>query len=295
LFSGLDVLLTPGNILGLLGPNGCGKSVLLRTLAGEVAPDSGSVTHAEGLRVVMFEQGRASLDPALTLRRALCPNGDTVMFGTRPMHVVAWAKKFLFTPEHLDSLVGQLSGGEQARLRIAQLMLQPADLLFLDEPTNDLDIPALEVLEDNLAEFAGAVVLVSHDRALMDRLCTEYVGLDGNGNAAIFGSVDQWLAAHEAGEKARNAQKEPAKVVEKKPAPAKARKLSFREQQEWDQMEPAVLAAEQRVAECEAVVERNATAGHQSLSEACKALEEAQQAVERLYARWQELEAKRGG
>src|SRR5439155_8972367 len=145
-------------------------------------------------------QGRASLDPALTLKRALCPNGDTVMFGDRPTHVAAWAKKFLFPPEHLDVLVGQLSGGEQARVRIAQLMLQPADLLLLDEPTNDLDIPALEVLEDNLAEFAGALVIVSHDRTLMDQLCTEVVGLDGHGGAALYASVDQWLAAYEKSE-----------------------------------------------------------------------------------------------
>ena len=113
------------------------------------------------------------------------------------MHVVAWAKQFLFRPEQLDVPVGDLSGGEQARVRIAQLMLQPADLLFLDEPTNDLDIPALEVLEDSLAEFPGALVLVSHDRELMDRLCTEVVGLDGRGGAALYGSVDQWLTAYE--------------------------------------------------------------------------------------------------
>ena len=145
----------------------------------------------------MFEQGRATLDPAATLRRALCPNGDTVMIADRPLHVAAWAKQFLFRPEQLDVPVGSLSGGEQARVRIAQLMLQPADLLLLDEPTNDLDIPALEVLEDSLAEFPGALVLVSHDRDLMDRLCTEVVGLDGRGGAALYGSVEQWLAAYE--------------------------------------------------------------------------------------------------
>ncbi|HZZ82732.1 MAG TPA: ABC-F family ATP-binding cassette domain-containing protein [Gemmataceae bacterium] len=296
LFSGIDLLLTPGSILGLLGPNGCGKSVLLRVLAGDIVPDSGAVTRADGLRVVMFEQGRASLDPASTLRRALCPNGDTVMFGNHPMHVVAWAKKFLFSAEQLDVLVGQLSGGEQARLRIAQLMLQPADLLLLDEPTNDLDIPALEVLEDNLADFAGAVVLVSHDRALMDRLCTEFVGLDGHGGASTYASVDQWLAAYETGVKLRSAPRgaPPARAGDKKSSATRPRKLSFKEQQEWDQMETAVLAAESVVADCEAAVERSAGAGHHALSEACKALEEAHRSVERLYARWQELEAKRG-
>ena len=297
LFAGIDLMLTPGTKLGLLGPNGSGKSILLRVLAGEIAPDSGAVTRADGLRLVMFEQGRATLDPNATLRRALCPNGDTVMFGDRPTHVASWAKKFLFQPEQLDVLVGQLSGGEQARVRIAQLMLQPADLLLLDEPTNDLDIPALEVLEDNLAEFAGAVVLVSHDRTLMDRLCTEVVGLDGRGGAAIYGSVNQWLTAYEAGSRQQTAgsKEERSESVAKKPVATKPRKLSYREQQEWDQMESAILSAEQAVAEREADVERAATAGHIVLTDACRAFEEAQQAVGRLYARWEELETKRSG
>jgi ATP-binding cassette subfamily F protein uup len=298
LFSGIDLMLTPGTKLGLLGANGSGKSTLLRVLAGEIAPDAGTVTRADGLRSVMFEQGRAMLDPAATLRCALCPNGDTVMFGDRPMHVAAWAKKFLFPPEQLDTLVGQLSGGEQARVRIAQLMLQPADLLLLDEPTNDLDIPALEVLEDNLAEFPGAVVIVSHDRTLMDRLCTEVVGLDNRGGAAIYASVDQWLNAYERAEaadsKQRTADSKEERADASKKAAAKPRKLSYRDQQEWDQMESAILDAEQAVAERESVVERAATAGHVALTEACRALEEARAAVERLYARWEELEAKRG-
>src|SRR5205807_3109807 len=113
------------------------------------------------------------------------------------LHINVWAQQFLFREEQLDMLVGDLSGGEQARVRIAQLMLRPADLLLLDEPTNDLDIPALEVLEDSLEEFPGALVMVSHDRDLLDRLCTEVVGLDGRGGAALYGSVGQWLSAYE--------------------------------------------------------------------------------------------------
>jgi ATP-binding cassette subfamily F protein uup len=297
LFSGIDLLLSPGSKLGLLGPNGSGKSTLLRVLGAELPPDAGSVAHADGLRVVMFEQGRASLDPSATLRKALCPIGDTVLFRDRRLHVVAWAKQFLFKEEQLDNLVGSLSGGEQARVRIAQLMLQPADLLLLDEPTNDLDIPALEVLEDSLAEFSGALILVSHDRELMDRLCTEVVGLDGHGEAALFGSVEQWLTALEAKQEAREAQRAEASrptVAPRAPQSSRPRKLSYREQQELEQMESAILAAEQAVTDCEAEVERAATAGHVALTNACKALEDAQQAVERLYERWQELEARRG-
>jgi ABC transport system ATP-binding/permease protein len=297
LFSGIDLILTPGTKLGLLGPNGSGKSTLLRVLAGEQRPDAGTVTRADGLRTVMFEQGRAKLDPAVTLRKALCPNGETVMVRDNPLHVVAWAKRFLFREEQLEVPVGSLSGGEQARVRMAQLMTQPADLLFLDEPTNDLDIPALEVLEDSLAEFPGALVLVSHDRELMDRICTEVVGLDGRGAAALYGSVGQWLAAYERADEAQKAENKKlnsAPVVKpENPTATKPRKLNFREQQEWDGMEAAILTAEETVLAREAAVEQAATAGHVALSEACHALEEAQHAVERLYARWQELEARR--
>jgi ATP-binding cassette subfamily F protein uup len=298
LFSGLDLLLTPGVKLGLLGPNGSGKSTLLRVLAGELAPDAGTLTRAEGLRTVTFEQGRAKLDPAAPLRRALCANGDTVAYRERRLHVAAWAKQFLFRPEQLDQLVGDLSGGEQARVRIAQLMLQPADLLLLDEPANDLDIPALEVLEDSLEEFPGALVVVSHDRELLDRLCTEVIGLDGRGGAAPYGSVGQWLAAYEraAEEKpeARTPKAEPKAAPRSAPAAARPRKLSYREQQELDGMEAAILAAESLVGDCQAAVERATSAGHVALAEACRALEAAQHDVERLYARWQELEARRG-
>src|SRR5213079_662917 len=148
------------------------------------------------------------------------PNADTVAYRGRPVHVGGWARQFLFTPDQLDVEVGALSGGEQARVRIAQLMLRPADVLFLDEPTNDLDIPALEVLEDSLAEFPGALVLVSHDRHLMDRLCTEVIGLDGRGGAASYGSVTQWLAAYERAEAERTEVRRPIST----PRPAKPRK-----------------------------------------------------------------------
>jgi len=295
LFSGLDLTLSPGTKLGLLGPNASGKSTLLHVLAGNQRPDAGTVTTAEGLRIVTFEQGRAALDPAAPLRRALCPNGDTVMVRDRPMHVAAWARQFLFRPEQLEVPVGDLSGGEQARVRIAQLMLRPADLLLLDEPTNDLDIPALEVLEDSLAEFPGALVLVSHDRELMDRLCAEVIGLDGKGGAALYGSVAQWLAAYERAMAPAPAPRSTAAApVATAPAAPKARKLSYREQQEWEQMEGAILTAETLVAERQAAVEQAAGAGHAALTEACHALEEAQRSVETLYARWQELEARRG-
>jgi ABC transport system ATP-binding/permease protein len=292
LFSDQDVLLAPGTKLGLLGPNGSGKSTLLRILAGQLEPDAGTVTPADGLRRVVFEQGRAALDLKMSLRNALSPNGDTVMFNGQPQHVAAWAQRFLFRPEILNLELSALSGGEQARVRIAQLMLQPADVLLLDEPTNDLDIPSLEVLEESLADYPGAVVLVTHDRDLMDRLCTEVIGLDGRGGAQNYGSVGQWLTAYERDAKAAEPKAE-AKAEAK--GKAKPKKLSFKEQQEWDGIEAAIVVAEEAVAARQAEVEAASTAGHAKLTAACLALDEARAKVEVLFARWEELAAKRGG
>lgn len=194
--SGLDILLGPGERIGLLGPNGSGKTTLLKLLAGTLEPDSGIITRADRLRVVTFEQHRESLDQQATLRRALAPaGGDAVVYQDRSVHLVSWAKRFLFKPEQLDLPVSRLSGGEQARLLIARLMLQPADLLILDEPTNDLDIPTLDVLEDSLLEFTGALVLVTHDRWLLDRISTRLLALDGMGRAEWFADYAQWEAA----------------------------------------------------------------------------------------------------
>ena len=299
LFSGLDLIISPGMKLGLLGPNGSGKSTLMKVLAGELDPDTGTVKRADGLRVEMFEQGRAKLDQTITLRRALSPNSDRVLFRDRELHVGGWAKQFLFKPEQLDLELSALSGGEQARVRIAQLMLKPADLLLLDEPTNDLDIPALEVLEESLEGFPGAVVLVSHDRDLMDRLCTDFIGLDGRGGMVACNSVTQWLTAYSKDARAfaietERDSKNPSGEGAKDPAGSPKKRLSFKEQKEWEAMEVAIHSAEETILGRQAAVEKAASSGHAILTEACRALEVAQHAVERLYARWQELEAKRG-
>lgn len=292
LFTGLSCTLSPGLKLGLLGPNGSGKTTLLRILTGETAPDSGAVARAEGLRMVTFDQDRRQLDRAATLRHALSPNADVVVYRGRSYHVTAWAKRFLFRTEQLDLTVGDLSGGEQARILVARLMLQPADVLLLDEPTNDLDIATLEVLEESLADFPGALVLVTHDRSLLDRLCTELLGLDGQGGARLFADYTQWTAAQrelrETRPKAPPAPAKPAKAPREK-----ARRLSYQEQREWDTMEERILAAEELVTARQRDVEdAGRGSDHVRLQECCRILHEAQDTVERLYARWQELEAK---
>jgi ATP-binding cassette subfamily F protein uup len=290
----LDMRLGPGERIGLLGSNGSGKTTLLKLLAGTLEPDSGTITRAERLRVVTFEQHRESLDQQATLRRALAPSGvETVLYQERPVHLVSWAKRFLFRPEQLDVPVSRLSGGEQARLLIARLMLQPADLLILDEPTNDLDIPTLDVLEDSLLEFTGALVLVTHDRWLLDRVSTRLLALDGFGRAEWFADYAQWEAAQ--GRHGAGANK--PLVPEEKAAPAgpsKRKGLSYKEQKEWDHIETKILEAEAAVAACQRALNDPAIVSVAAvLQERCAELHAAQADVERLYSRWAELEEKR--
>ncbi|HWD99107.1 MAG TPA: ABC-F family ATP-binding cassette domain-containing protein [Bryobacteraceae bacterium] len=293
LFRGVDFALGPGACLGILGANGTGKTTLLRILAGEIEPDSGEVRRAENLRIAYFDQNRDRLNPELTLRRTLAPEGDTVLFRDRPIHVAGWAARFLFPPEQLDLQIGRLSGGERARLHIARLMLQPADILLLDEPTNDLDIPTLEVLENNLADFPGAIVLITHDRYLLDRISTLLLALDGAGGVDYFADLSQW-------EQAAAAKKFPAKAVAPaaaaaKPAPVDARKkLSYMEAREWEQIETRIQEAEAMLESARGQLELPEIVSDPArLTDAATEIDRAQAEVDRLYERWAELDAKR--
>jgi len=289
LFRNLTFSLAPGTRLGLLGRNGTGKTTLLRILYGEIEPDSGTVEKAANLRVVYFDQAREQLDRNQTLREGLGAHGDYVSYQDRPIHVAGWARRFLFDAGQLDRPISSLSGGEQARVLIARLMIQPADLLLLDEPTNDLDIPTLEVLEDSLIEFPGALVLVTHDRYLLDRVSTAVLGLDGQGGAQIYADYWQW----------ESARVEP--VVEKeraasppKSAPAK-KKLSYLEAREWEQMEERILAAEQQLEAIKAEMQSpDVVSDGPRLNECYQKLQAEEARVAALYARWAELEAKLG-
>jgi ATP-binding cassette subfamily F protein uup len=260
-------------------------------MSGALPADRGVIERADGLRVVRFEQERGGLDPTHSLRRALAPGGDTVTWQGRSVHVASWAKRFLFRPEQLEVPVGRLSGGEQARIFIARLMLEPADVLILDEPTNDLDIPTLEVLEDSLAEFDGGLVLVTHDRFMLERVSTIILALDGEGGTATFADYAQWEAAQSAAGPAP-----PRRATERasQGEHARPKRLGYREQREWDGMERAILDAERAVEACQRGVEDPAIASDSTaLQQRYAALEVAQAEVSRLYARWAELEAKR--
>jgi ATP-binding cassette subfamily F protein uup len=297
LVTGLDLVLSPGLRLGLLGANGSGKTTLLRLLAGLETPDAGTVERAPNLTIVTFDQHRSRLDPDVSLKRTLAPHGDSVIRDGRAIHVAGWAKRFLFRSDQLETPVGRLSGGEQARVLIARLMLEPADVLLLDEPTNDLDIPTLEVLEESLLEFPGALVLVTHDRYLLDRVSTRLLALDGQGGALFFADYAQWELGQQAAAEAAALASAPAraKIPAARTAGAleKPRRLGYLEQREWEQMEGSILEAERQLANCrDAVADPAVASDHEAVAERLAALAAAQARVDVLYGRWAELEAK---
>jgi ATP-binding cassette subfamily F protein uup len=292
LFDKLSFTLTAGTRLGLVGPNGSGKTTLLRLIRDEIVPLSGEVRRADLLRIVYFDQNRP-LNPDLTLRQALSPYGDSVIYQERTIHVAAWASRFLFTNDQLGQPVSRLSGGERARVLIANLMLESADLLLLDEPTNDLDIPTLEILEESLLEFRGALILVTHDRYMLDRVSTLVLGLDGDGSAERFSDYSQW----------ENWQIERKKIKAKanagssaKVAPAAApvkKKLSYMEQRDFDTIEHRVEEAERVLnTKRDQLEDPRVVSDPKRLQESLDELDAAQTVLDALYERWAELEAK---
>ena len=301
LFSNLDMVLSPGSRLGLLGRNGCGKSTLMRLLAASAEedgarPDSGIIKTADGVRIVHFDQRRQDIDLSITLRRALAPEGDAVVFRGGSVHVASWAKRFLFRPDQLETPVGQLSGGERARLFIAGLMRQPADILLLDEPTNDLDIPSLDVLEESLQGFPGALVLVTHDRFLLDRICDKVIGFDGDGGVEYFADYEQWLYALQEKMKDDGAVEKSGRDSRQSSCGAKKKsgRLSYIDQREYDQMEERILSAEIELEKLQKRMESAETVADPGLLHECwQELQKTQEAVDGLYARWDELEQKK--
>jgi ATP-binding cassette subfamily F protein uup len=296
LFSGLNFILTAGMKVGLVGPNGSGKTTFLRLLRGEIGPAEGSIRRADALRLVYFSQMR-ELDENLTLRRALAPEGDAVIHQGRTVHVASWAARFLFTSEQLNQPVRNLSGGERARVLIAKLMLEPADVLLLDEPTNDLDIPTLEILEENLLDFPGALILVTHDRYLLNRVSSTVLGLDGKGHTGRFADYAQWEDWMEEQEQAAQAGPESKAIPVGSANSSKSakKKLSYLEAREFASIEQRVEESDARLAAARDRVElpeiaTDAAALQQALAE----LDAAQHENDTLYARWAELTEKAG-
>jgi ATP-binding cassette subfamily F protein uup len=284
LFQHLDFTLSPGTRIGLMGPNGSGKTTLLRLLAEEIEPDQGTIKRADDLKVVYFDQHRAQLPLEMTLREALSPRGDFVQFRGQPIHVNGWCKRFLFSPDILDLPIGVLSGGERARISIAHLMLQPADLLLLDEPTNDLDIPTLETLEESLLEFPGAIVLITHDRCMLDRICNHVLSFGDPTKTDLFADYSEWEAAT----------KKPAapKPKEQKPE-ARKQALSHSEKKELCGIEARLAKLEKELQDLNHLIEQTHIATDpQKLAEVCQAIGLVNVQIEQGYLRWEELEKK---
>lgn len=283
LFQNLDMTLSPGTRIGLMGPNGAGKTTLLRLLAQEVQPDQGTLKKAEGLRTIYFDQHRTLLPDAMTLRDALSPTGDYVIFQGERVHVNGWCKRFLFSPDLLDMPLGKLSGGERARISIAHLMLQPADLLLLDEPTNDLDVATLETLEESLLEFPGAIVLITHDRCMLDRICTTLLALGDPKQTAFYADFAQWQASI--------SERVPKEIkIKTSPLPPK---LSGSERNEYRHIEGKILKLEEEVQKLNHLLEAPEIAQNAvRLEEICTLISLTENQIEQLYLRWEELEKK---
>ena len=299
LFKNVDFILQSGMRVGLVGPNGSGKTTLLRLLRGDILPTAGKIQKADSLRIVYFDQNR-QLDPDLSLRRALAPDSDSVIYQDRVIHVAAWAARFLFSGEDLNRPVGRLSGGERARVLIAQLMLQQAEVLLLDEPTNDLDIPTLEILEESLLEYRGALVLVTHDRYMLDRVSTIVLGLDGRGDAERFADYSQWDVWLRTQQAKPSADATAAAATTRKgreSAPqdtnrpgSTTKKLSHMENREFASIEKRIAKAEEQLlAKRAALEDPEISSDAPRLHTAYVEMKSAQKAVDELYARWAEL------
>ena len=287
LFGNLSLKLTPGICIGVMGKNGTGKSTLMQILNGCLTPDAGCVEVAEGVQVLTFDQKRELAEGSQSLRQTLSPEGDTVIYQGRSFHVTAWARRFLFQKDQLDMPVSGLSGGEKARVLMANLMVQPADILLLDEPANDLDIPTLEVLEESLEEFPGAIVLITHDRFLMERLCDRLLYLDGDGGAEYFADYMQWLQHRKDRLSATSRSGETSQIPQKKPEKLayEARKELYRIEKQIEKAEGIADNLKRQLHDPEIMCDAH------RLAEIYAQHQEAQKKVEQLYERWEELEA----
>ncbi len=293
LFSDITFEIGPKFCLGVIGENGSGKSTFLSVLEKKIQPDQGQVKWAQDLKISVFDQARSSLNPDQTLKQALSPSGaDSVNYKGRSIHIVSWAKRFLFMPDQLDMPVNRLSGGEKARIMLANVMLAPCDILLLDEPTNDLDILSLEVLEQSIQLFEGAVIIVSHDRYLMNRVCHRMLYLEPGRPTHFFKNFDQILAHRNT-----TAPSSPdlKKKKPQKSAPQKKKSsFSYKDKYELDHIEEEILEAEQAVETYSAKIQDpDIISTRDKMDEYCLKLKKAQETVQSLYDRWEELEQKK--
>jgi ATP-binding cassette subfamily F protein uup len=280
--------LTTGLRIGLLGGNGVGKTTLLKLLSKQIEPDAGSVEHADNLKIVYFDQLRESLHQQKTIKQYLADGNDTVIFKDRPVHLISWIKRFGFEPAQTDSTIASLSGGEQARILIAKLMLQPADILLLDEPTNDLDIRTIETLEDNLMEFGGLLVIVSHDRYMISRVCGLFIGFTTNAQAELFADYEQWEESLKTNKKENTAD---ARKTDKDKRPKKEKtKLSYKEKLELENVEKQIEILDEKIKSLEAqLIDPKNFSNFILLNKLTEEIATSKEALDKYYHRWEEL------
>ncbi len=298
LIENLSLTLGPKQCYGLLGHNGSGKTSLLKTLSNELTPLKGSVYTADDLKIVYFEQKRSDLPQEESLVEYLGSGSDYVVFKDQSVHVASYASRFLFSSDRLNMPIKKMSGGEQARLLIAKLFLKPADVLILDEPTNDLDIKTISILEDIITNFNGLVLLVSHDRSFLRSVCTHYLALDGCGAAVFYADVDQWLKSSTKQSK-KERSKSPAKEHDSEVNPPLAKpkvKLSYKDKKFLEDVEAIILTEEEKLSALNSNLEASVSSGDSGKIQALSVSISAQQTkVDEFYEKWDRLNSLKEG
>lgn len=289
LFHDFSVLVRPRHRYGLIGPNGSGKSTLLKCLIGKIQVDSGTVFVNDDIEILYFEQGKDQLDLKVSVLRTICPEGDYVHFQDQPVFARSYLSRFNFNSQQMDMPAAQLSGGELSRLILAKLMLRKAHVLILDEPTNDLDVETLEALSECINEFAGAVILVSHDRYFMDQNCDVIWAFDTN--KAVLNTFadtfqwEEWFNESRSGSKKKEAAKEKSANVKSG--------LSNKEKIEFDKIEGQIAEEEASLQQKQRdIVKPEMAADHKGLMTLSTEISDLQKKIEKLYARWDELTKK---
>ncbi|MBN1904567.1 MAG: ATP-binding cassette domain-containing protein [Deltaproteobacteria bacterium] len=288
----LSTVIIRGDRIGVIGPNGAGKTTLLKILLGKLVPDMGQIKHGTKLEITYFDQLREELDEDATVEASVADGKDTVIINDTPRHIIGYLKDFLFTPDRAKSPVRILSGGERNRLLIARLFVRPSNLLVLDEPTNDLDMETLELLEERLMDYKGTIILVSHDRAFLNNVVTSTIVFDENGKIAEYpGGYDDWIAQRPARLSVKESQKTAA-LVKQQVKKEQPRRLSFKETKELEGLPPVIekLEQEQRsLYEQMADPEFYKKNGEQ-ISGVKTRMEQIKKELDEGYRRWEELE-----
>lgn len=297
LFRNLDLSLTPGKCIGIVGKNGVGKTTLLKVCMGELAPTEGNVVIGKKIQINYIDQSRMQLVGKGSVLEEIADGDESVTFGNRSISARGYLRRFQFPEHRANEPVNQLSGGERARLMLAKVLKRGGNFLILDEPTNDLDLPSLRMLEEALADFDGSVIVVSHDRYFLDRICDQIIAFEPDGVFAQPGNYSYYLEKRHEREARQKAVTPPSSTPAESPSPRekknRPRRLSYMEKRELDSMEEAILEAESEVESMETILnDPSYYIDHANEAvELTKKLELAKQNVARLYKRWEELAA----